>query len=350
MPVSMVFQEANPGGITFEGTMEIVRTRRFWVLPLHIGLSAEEEAGNHWALAIMDLSSAQLFWFDSAKYRLRNVKRSTGRTAAQHRSWEQHLIKQFIWGTYGAVFEITVREVDCPQQIGDWECGMWVLEGARWFFQNVDLAPNGWPKQPKKWEASSPWDKLAKPGTNIKERFADQWLKLIRAEFGREAVNGIREPRYYSNSPQITGRVRREPTSPTNPAEPTVWPSPETHRAAYVIVLPVYDHSKEGGCHCEPDHELEYVGWREYELMYNARKSTAERTKASEGRGDRGSRAAAREAERTKTEAQKKKDASLRRKAMRKNKARIKARRERIAFDEEGWIDENETDDSSEED
>ncbi|KAK4165036.1 hypothetical protein QBC43DRAFT_288248 [Cladorrhinum sp. PSN259] len=70
----------------------------------------------------------------------------------------------------------------------------------------------------------------------------------------------------------------------------------------------------------------------------------AERVIAAERREGRRERTAARDAEWTKTEAQKKKDASVQRKTKRE------ARRNRVTFVEEEWIDENETEESSNED
>ncbi|KAK3995512.1 hypothetical protein QBC44DRAFT_388641 [Cladorrhinum sp. PSN332] len=143
-------------------------------------------------------------------------------------------------------------------------------------------------------------------------------------------------------------RIRKDPMTPSNPLTPEVWRSPGDRRSAFVTVQPVYDHSMEGDCHVEPDHELEYVGWAKYRELKAIQDIKDKRAAAALNRGGRGERAAARNREKEKTVEEKEKDDSLRRRALRKLKAKREAKRSGITWDEENWVDLDATEDESE--
>nr|ACD86394.1 hypothetical protein [Podospora anserina]CDP30653.1 Putative protein of unknown function encoded in transposon Grenouille [Podospora anserina S mat+] len=91
--------------------------RRYWVLPIHVN------NGSHWAVGIYDVATGILVYMDSSK---------------DWKGYQANAISclvSYIRHAFHCSLDVKVRRPACGEQGGAWECGLWVLEHCRTYFQ-----------------------------------------------------------------------------------------------------------------------------------------------------------------------------------------------------------------------
>jgi hypothetical protein len=184
------------------GTRRLAAGKRFWVFVLH-------RHGNHWALAVYDQLKCSIFLFDSM--------------AVQNARKEQ-AFKTDLWRLIHEVSDIPparpnplIYTMKSPRQTEDWECGIWVLEFARFFFQEVQDGHNLY--SGKRWIQSRLYCNLGKRHTP-QMKMLRCWTEFIRASLGSYS------PSPQLGHPQVHLTRRRYPRwEDPNAYVPPPWPA-----------------------------------------------------------------------------------------------------------------------------
>jgi hypothetical protein len=170
-------------------------TKRFWIFVCHRG-------GVHWALAIYDQVKGHIFFFDSL---------------LQGDEVEERRFISHVWVVIHGSSEIpppcanpTIFLMRCPKQQGKWECGLWVLEFTRFFFQEIHQGTNV--LYQKRWRLGRMYQSLS----NLKlcqEKMISCWLGFIREVMGN-----------HKNEPLHPVGLRYRDIFDCKPFAPPPWP------------------------------------------------------------------------------------------------------------------------------
>ncbi|KAG7289873.1 hypothetical protein NEMBOFW57_006250 [Staphylotrichum longicolle] len=155
-----------PAGPARRRQKQVAATKRFWVLPCH-------RYGNHWAVAIYDQVTTDLFFFDSLP-----------RPSKDDHMPFMHKVLDVVTGSAEIPplnGQVKGRVVVCPRQKEGWECGLWVLEFTRFFFQ--EMRGEDGVRHPLRWMQGRLYKEYGNLG-KAQDKMLRCWTNLIREVLG----------------------------------------------------------------------------------------------------------------------------------------------------------------------
>lgn len=168
--------------------------KRFWIFKVHVD-------GNHWALAIYDQAVSMIHYFDSL---FREEKKN--REIVRH-----------VWVVIAGSADIApnpdpkLHFPKCPTQLGGWECGVWIAEFTRFFFQEMRQGTILY--HAKNWRTGRLYVSI-KNIAKAKRAMIQNWLGFVRQALGNSPGRSLRP----------SGLTYRN-WHTANPFRPPDWPA-----------------------------------------------------------------------------------------------------------------------------